>query len=697
MTQKTLLLMLAAGLLAGCAAETTSTAYERDGVSYGQTDGAFRGRWWSYYERGSSFLAGEYYAEAAGDFQKAIEGRSTDSWRARTYGLHFVEFFPNRELGVAYYGLEQFDQAETYLARSLEQVDTERAHYYLDLVKRAKIASGALQDTTTPAVQTDLADQTLVTTRQVAFAIDAKDDVGVAEVQVNGQQLHQRGSAEAVVFEEELVLEEGTHEIEVAATDLADKKVVEKKEVVVDLTGPTIGIFAPIEPTVTPEGTVILEGATVDTNGVISVGVDDRVLAESPGAPRLEFNTELPLTDGENTFVLAALDKAGNESRSAVKVFRGDPNSYQAKLWLLEQTAPERLKFASNTTLTLAMLDAMLAQVPEATDEIRVKSPLPNQPYRHNRTLTVSGEVVAKSKVTGLTINGEPFTQLTGAPKESFNRRIPIDATEATKVTVAIEATEENGQTLSTSVEVDVQPVQLDTRESKMPVAIMDFTGAKIDAEMMDRLRLNCERAIFDQARFNLVDRQQLQTVLTEQGIAAGGLADPATAIRIGKLVSAYALMTGDVLTRGEKGIEVAAKIIDTETSQVMGILDAFVEDASDTAAVERACDSIATQLKALYPRLSGEILLTKPSGDRMILLINWTKEDAVPEGAYVLAVHQEPPFVDDTTGEVLMEGETIVVGRARVTKVSTSAMAETIELGQEGVTLEKGMPAITM
>ena len=46
--------ILAAAVLAGCAKES---GYVKDGVAYGVTDGVFRGRWWSYYERGTSFVA----------------------------------------------------------------------------------------------------------------------------------------------------------------------------------------------------------------------------------------------------------------------------------------------------------------------------------------------------------------------------------------------------------------------------------------------------------------------------------------------------------------------------------------------------------------------------------------------------------------------------------------------------------------
>ncbi|MCF6287269.1 MAG: hypothetical protein L3K26_19115, partial [Candidatus Hydrogenedentes bacterium] len=447
MYKKLLAILVLGAILGGCAAEQEARKGE-DGKAYGTTDGPFRGRWWSYAERGSSYISGEMYAEAKTDLLKALDGRSTDSWRARTYGLHFVEYFPNRELGVVEFHLGNLEAAEVALKTSLEAVDTERAHYYLDLVRKDQIAKGVVSDNTEPELNTTIEPKKILASRELTFEVDTTDDVGVAELTVNGEEVYQRGASEAnevLASKEEVILDEGTHTIEVAAKDLAGKEVKKEVEVVVDLTGPTIGVFSPIEPTVTDHGTVILEGATVDKHGVVSVAVDEGLVAESPGTKKLAFNTELPLAAGENTFIVAARDVAGNETRSAIKVFQGDPDSTEAKLWLLEQKYPERLKYAS--VAGLPILDLTFAVDAPAEGEIRLKSPKADKPYRHNRTLRVSGEVVTQTKVTSLKINGEPFDQLTGAPKESFNRRIPIDTTGDTKVAVNIEATDENGKT----------------------------------------------------------------------------------------------------------------------------------------------------------------------------------------------------------------------------------------------------------
>ncbi len=682
--------MLLAALVAACASDT-KTAYQRDGVSYGVTQGVFRGRWWSYYERGSSFLAGQYLDEAVADFDRALALRSSDSWRARTYGLHFTEYFPNREMGIALFELGRLEEAETYLRKSLGQVDTDRTHYFLDQVTRAKLAQGTVQDTDAPAVDTSVETGTIIATRELSIEVDAVDDVGVSEVTVNGDALPQRGSSETVRLKQDLLLKEGTHEIQVAATDLSDKVEKTTVEVVVDLTGPTIGIFSPIEPAVTESGEIILEGATVDKNGVASVSLGEREVARGNGRKRVSFNTPLPLGAGENTFILAARDVAGNETRSAIKVFKGNPNSTEAKLWLIKQKFPERLKLAALPGVTLDML---LAQPAETTAEIRVKSPSPDRPYRHNRTLRVSGEVVTQSKVTSLTINGEAFESLTGAPRESFNRRIPIDTAED-KVAINIEATDDAGAAMKQSFTVEVRPVELDTPESRMALAVLSFAGQNVDGSVSEALRVNTEGALQKLDRFRLVDRMQLEQVLTEQQL--GALADPETAISLGKIANAQAFIVADIFSHEQSGLEIKARVIDTETTDLVAIVDVFIEDGSDVASVTKGCRKLAAQLNDLFPRLSGELRSdARVRRGAEEFLVDWGKADGVRPGMQMLVI-QEDPWIDEDTGEVL-EVDYLPVGRARIVSVTdTSAKARSVEINEEGVKLEKGMPAITM
>jgi len=109
-------------VISSCAMKPAGTVYVKDGKEYGKVAGTFRHRWWNYYERGVSYADGQFYPEAISDFKAAIRQRESDQRRARTYGMHFVDYFPHRELGIVYFLRGDLQSAQKELERSLSEV-----------------------------------------------------------------------------------------------------------------------------------------------------------------------------------------------------------------------------------------------------------------------------------------------------------------------------------------------------------------------------------------------------------------------------------------------------------------------------------------------------------------------------------------------------------------------------------------------
>ena len=113
------------------------------------------------------------------------------------------------------------------------------------------------------------------------------------------------------------------------------------------------------------------------------------------------------------------------------------------------------------------------------------------------------------------------------------------------------------------------------TAEAKVldpvPTAILAFTergaGAKGDAEKVADLlfaKLSADPELW------LVDRQELDKVLSEHELSASGMVNPAQAVKIGALTGAKILITGSVMEI-DKDTYIVAKIIGTETTRVLG------------------------------------------------------------------------------------------------------------------------------
>ena len=87
----------------------------------------FRHRWWNYYQRGISYADNRQWPQAIADFSAAIDQRDGDQRMARTYGMHFIDYFPSRELGILFFEIGQYEDAREVLERSIASSPSAKA------------------------------------------------------------------------------------------------------------------------------------------------------------------------------------------------------------------------------------------------------------------------------------------------------------------------------------------------------------------------------------------------------------------------------------------------------------------------------------------------------------------------------------------------------------------------------------------
>ena len=126
----------------GCVKGDVTEGCIKEGKRYGITKGLFQGRWYHYYERGLSFAEGHCWGKAENDLEKALKQRDDgDRIRARTYGMHFIDYFPHRELGIVLFHQKRYADAIRELEASLNATETASAEFYLDQCRKAQILS----------------------------------------------------------------------------------------------------------------------------------------------------------------------------------------------------------------------------------------------------------------------------------------------------------------------------------------------------------------------------------------------------------------------------------------------------------------------------------------------------------------------------------------------------------------------------
>jgi len=94
--------------------------------------GVMAEEWFQLYQQGLEAMQKKNYQQAIEKFEAALRQEKMDKQKIRTYGMHFISYYPNRELGIAHFYLGNINDARHYLQLSLSQAPTSRAREYLN-------------------------------------------------------------------------------------------------------------------------------------------------------------------------------------------------------------------------------------------------------------------------------------------------------------------------------------------------------------------------------------------------------------------------------------------------------------------------------------------------------------------------------------------------------------------------------------
>ncbi|HEY5974440.1 MAG TPA: hypothetical protein VIU41_06815, partial [Geobacteraceae bacterium] len=308
--------------------------------------GTFRGKWWNYYDRALAGADKEELASAEKDLRKALAMRERDQRMARTYGMHFIDYFPHRELGVVLYRRGDLAAARKELETSLGQAESAKAAYFLNKVRKGLFqqegrrfpAPGIVIDE--PAPGTTLAGLTVkVKGRVTAPGL-------VAGLAINRVKVAVELAREELFFEQEVQLEEGDEELTVTAEDLLGTASRQAVAFAVDRDGPVVGL----QQVTLHSGMVHLTGQIEDHTGIRQLVVDGNVIVVG-GVRSYPLDLTVPLHPGSR-IEIRALDLLGNETIALC-----DPNqelaAFTPRRVLLAAAGPMALFDREPPTLTL--------------------------------------------------------------------------------------------------------------------------------------------------------------------------------------------------------------------------------------------------------------------------------------------------------------------------------------------------------
>ena len=638
-------------VLAGCATTVSQIGVDnwRDYYKPGSTKeeitknfNLYRGKWWNYYIRGRWYADGSYWDEAVQDFKKAVSFRSADQRSARSYGLHFLEYFAHRELGVVYYHQEKYEEAKQELVASLSTADSARAKFYLNKVNEA-ILKTKKAETEPPQIKiSSHAQGEILNTPTIKISGIASGEGYVNNINVQGKRLFIELAEKDLAFGQDVSLSDGDNEIILEATDLLGKSAQRKLSITLDMHPPAIYLDDVQVHQKDGKQIATVKGTVVDNCCLKYIYINDKEI-------HLESNSEMKFDEdivinGEKKISVRAADVAGNETRGT------QPLDVKATLWPLDilnhskyasQHAAQSIRVASDRLDKTGIRTLLASQEKDASQPVSGTSSPHHVGKKHGKDKVSQDTQVDKVPPVlhtdlkpAIVYNQNLFINIeahddTGIAK-IFVNQTPLDIRQGKHVfinhlltlseggnSINIKAIDTHGnETLLPPVKITRKTFEFLETEARYTVALLPLriiSENGVPSETIYSLLLKA----FDEEprRFNFVERDKakLEEILREQKFSNTDLAAPETAIRIGKIHAAECMLFGSV-EEDSKGIDLTLRLVDTETTQVLANVDVYDEDKS-VKNLEWLTYGLSLKMRQKFPIVQGIVIHTSPKG----------------------------------------------------------------------------------
>ena len=605
---------------------------------------SFRGRWWNLYEQAFIYQEFELWALAEEDIRAALNVRNVDQRWARTYGLHFIpEYFPNRELGIVLFHQHRYDEAIDYLEKSIDHQYTARAAYYLNDARAQRVTLAQL-DNAPPTIELLSPVQGgLVGTTQVDVRAIARDETYVAKVVINGERVPLRVTAQEVLIERTVTLVPGTNSFNIEVTDIFGNSTVEQVSLRLDTDGPAISFNTPI---VLP-GTI--RGVAFDPSGIEAMYIGDSKAILGLGAGG-ETTFEFFVEEISDRFVpqFRCVDALGNSTEGLLPLDG-----------ILTEALRRDVVFASSTSVVplndeiaavyvggelLAVIRSARADRLPGAPRIEFTNLLDGQRYLKDE-IVVSLDIQSTKAIQSIELNGQPIeTIVPGRGSQRISRRIRIEDEGEHRIIATV--VDVSGALGTVEVVIERRLPQVEEVSARLSVALLGDLSRSDDAslhEQAEYLRSELPFALDESGRFNVIDRESIETVIEEQQLIAA-LGSVKERQRLGQLEMADFLLIADLRKYGEN-LEILVHAIDSITSREV-IVDVY-GPANELKELRELVHNLALRLEQEFPRVQGSLLRVASNGERVFS--DLSKDDRIWKSMYCV-IYRPQEVVDPET-----------------------------------------------
>lgn len=219
-------------------------------------------------------------------------------------------------------------------------------------------------------------------------------------------------------------------------------------------------------------------------------------------------------------------------------------------------------------------------------------------------------------------------------------------------------------------------PARVTQVGSRLSIAVLPFDNRSGNTEITNTVQDKMITSLYSLKRFKIIERSQIDKVLSEQKLGMTGAIDPAKAVKVGKIIGVDAILVGSI-SSSTTGIGMDARLIDTESGGVITAKDAY--SAQNTLQdVKTMATDISIQIYNDIPLVEGYLIKVNPTGEAF-LDIGTAK--GMRKGMKVVVYKEGESITHPVTGEVLGK---------QVTKVAELLLTEVQAKMSEAQVLEK-------
>jgi hypothetical protein len=611
--------------------------------------------WWNFYNNGVSRASEGEMEEAAENFETAIgirEGatlaRPKDARRVRTYGMHFIDdYFPHRELGLAYYRTKRFAEAEKELLISLDQTPSAKAKMYLNLVRGELLRREPAQEEP-PDLTLRIPDRPYLSSDRMTLTGVAESRNRISSIFVNGQRLFVELAEEKTPFFTELRLKPGPNTVLVEAVDLVGKSSSKKLLLNVDMEFPAVAIEDAVRK---GADAVAVSGIATDNLGISSLVVQGRRQAVEGPATEIPFRLEAARGD---TISVEVADLAGNTTSARVTISPemiepGGGESSRPVLLAMRPTGrvldSGGIRFASSEEATGGDRTPPIISLRNVTDGRVI----------YSDQLIFDGLVRDNGRLAVLSVNGEDVLgPKTGVLVKYFSYRASLSEGPNHFRVVAVDRAGNRAEQSFRVIRKIQEPLQVEARLTLALLPLQENGSVRSATSQVYGLLLG---AFLERGRFNFVEREEtvFRALLTELKIGNSELADKATAVRIGHLRTAEGMLYGKTI-EDHRSLTVDLWLVDTETSEILFFADVYGEDKSRDE-LKWLMDGLVLKFVQRFPLVRGKVTRVTDLG----VYIDNGLLDGIWTGTKYLILKEEPGAVPGALRMIKMDGKALV------------------------------------